>query len=80
MQYRFGLESLHKGRPEAEDQVALEVNVLGLGDRGAFLGALQSQLPLVLALVQVIDAGLLVRAFEGRPGSGVRRNLRAIRQ
>jgi hypothetical protein len=70
---------LHKGRAQAEDQVAFQVNVLGLGNLRAFLGALQAQFALVLALVQVTEVGLFVRALEGSPDPIVRRDLRAIR-
>jgi hypothetical protein len=79
-QHRLGLKSLHKGRAQAEDQIAFQVNVLGLSDLRAFLGAFQAQLPLALALVQVTEVGLFGCALEGSPGSIVPRDLRAIRR
>ena len=80
LQHRLGLESLHKGGTQAEDQIAFEISMLGLRNLRTFFGALQAQLPLVFAFVQVIDAGLFERALEGSPDSVVRCDLRAVSQ
>ena len=41
-QDRLGLEGLHKGRAQAEDEIAFQVNVLRLGNLRALLGALKA--------------------------------------
>ena len=50
------------------------------GDLRALLRALKSQLALVVALVQVADAGLYERSLKGCPDAVMRRDLRSIRQ
>ena len=54
-----------KAERKAEEQVALQVLVLRGGDLRALLRALQAQLALVVALMQIAEVGLHLRAPVG---------------
>ena len=73
-QQRLGLERLHESVAQVEQQSALQVRLLRLGDGGALLGALQAQFALVLPLVQIAEGdqgkGIAERAV-GIAGEGV---------
>ncbi len=61
------LQGLHKLRTKIEVQIALQVLVLRRGDLRAFFGALKSKLALVVALVQIADAGYELSAGQRHP-------------
>ena len=80
LQDSLGLEGLDEGGAEGELKAALEVLVLGGGDLGALLRALEAEFAFVVALVEVAEAGLLVGSLEGLPDAVLGGDLGAVDQ
>ena len=78
LHHGLGLERLDKSSAQSEFERALQVLVLRCGDLRAFLCALQPQLALVVALVQVAEAGRDERALQRLPNAVVGRDLCAV--
>ena len=76
----LGFERSDECRAQRKHHVPFQVLMLRLSDARAFLSALEAQLALVIALVQVAEAGLFVGSLEWSPDTIVRSNLRSIRQ
>ena len=53
----FACRTLHERGPQVEQQTALLIQISRFRDGGRFFGLIAPQLPLVLAFVQITDAG-----------------------
>ncbi len=78
IEHKLGLERCHERRAQGEHHVALQVLMMRLRDASAFLSALEAQIALMFALIEVTEVGLLIRALERTPAPVMRRDLRAI--
>ena len=80
IEHRLGLQRPDKRRAQPEQQRAVQVCVFGGRNLRALLRALEPQLPLVLALMQIAEVGRQVRSLERLIAAVVRRNRGPIRR
>src|SRR4029077_3480790 len=80
LQDGLGLERLHKGISQREQERALLIVECGTVDRGRSTRAVPAQLPLVLALMQVANAWGKLGSGERTPYSLIGRQLSTVRR